>query len=246
MNTFNPKTIAKRTIISFLAHYGYEFVRIKDRAETRAIDVLPLIVQDYIQHKTSPGFFFVQIGANDGKRCDPVVPLVEKFGNWKGVLVEPNPREFAALKRNYAARAGLEFECAAIMDFDGRATLYSSNAGGEETILASTDKNVASIGLSKSANTLGQFEVDAVRLETLFAKHHIENIDLFVTDTEGNDYGVMRQLLNGTKIRPGIIFFEHIIMDKLQYAECLRMLGQNGYETLLANNDTIATKPRVS
>jgi FkbM family methyltransferase len=242
MCNFNFKTLGKRTTIKFLAHFGYEFVRIKDRAETKSINVLPLIVQDYIKRKPSPGFFFVQIGANDGKRCDPVVPLVQAYADWQGLLVEPNPREFVALKNNYAARPGFAFECAAVMDFDGRTMLYSSEAGGEETILASTDKNVASIGLSKSSNALAQFEVEAVKLETLFARRHIENIDLFVTDTEGNDHGIMKQLLDGTKSRPAIIVFEHILMDKQQYAECCKLLAKNGYETLLVNNDTIATK----
>ena len=243
MCNFNIKTIGKKTTIKFLAHFGYEFVRIKDRAETKSINVLPLIVQDYIKRKTSPGFFFVQVGANDGLRYDPMMPLIKQYGDWKGVLIEPNPTEFSALKANYGSRPGLIFERAAIMDFDGRATLYCADGEGEETILGSMDKNVASIGLSKSQKALAQIEVEAVRLETLLAKHHIENIDMFVTDTEGNDYSIMRQLLNTAKIRPAIILFEHILMDKPQYAECCRLLAKNGYETLLVNNDTIATKP---
>jgi hypothetical protein len=58
---------------------------------------------------------FVQIGANDGLRNDPVRPLIVR-DDWQGVLVEPLPTVFPLLKRNYAylRRPGLVFLNAAV------------------------------------------------------------------------------------------------------------------------------------
>ncbi|MFW2333563.1 FkbM family methyltransferase [Ilumatobacter sp.] len=44
---------------------------------------------------------FVQIGANDGLRNDPLRPLIVR-DDWQGVLVEPLPTVIPLLERNYA------------------------------------------------------------------------------------------------------------------------------------------------
>lgn len=58
---------------------------------------------------------FVQIGANDGLRNDPLRPLIVR-DDWQGVLVEPLPTVFPLLQQNYAylRRAGLVFLNAAV------------------------------------------------------------------------------------------------------------------------------------
>lgn len=63
---------------------------------------------------------FVQIGANDGLRNDPLRPLIVDH-DWRGVLIEPLPTAFALLQRNYAylARPHLVFLNAAVTATDG-------------------------------------------------------------------------------------------------------------------------------
>lgn len=58
---------------------------------------------------------FIQIGANDGLRNDPLRPLIVR-DDWQGVLVEPLPTVFPLLKKNYAhlKREGLVFLNAAV------------------------------------------------------------------------------------------------------------------------------------
>src|SRR5271163_1768231 len=59
---------------------------------------------------------FIQIGSNEGPMpTDPLSSLI-KNKNWKGVLIEPVPKIFKKLKRNYAGRTGLHFENVAISD----------------------------------------------------------------------------------------------------------------------------------
>lgn len=59
---------------------------------------------------------FIQIGANDGLRNDPLRPFIVRDA-WQGVLIEPLPTVFPLLKRNYAylGRSGLEFVNAAVV-----------------------------------------------------------------------------------------------------------------------------------
>src|SRR5262245_48292496 len=58
---------------------------------------------------------FIQIGANDGLRNDPIREFIVRDA-WTGVLVEPLPDVFDLLKKNYSGRAAarLEFVNAAI------------------------------------------------------------------------------------------------------------------------------------
>jgi hypothetical protein len=65
------------------------------------------------------GFFFVQIGAHDGKEADPIHDFVRQR-HWKGLLVEPQPEAFARLQTHYRDCPGLTFENAAITP-DGEA-----------------------------------------------------------------------------------------------------------------------------
>ena len=59
---------------------------------------LDKIMIDY--NKKHKDFFFVQIGANDGFKADPIYLYVRKYG-WKGILVEPVSYIFEKLKENY-------------------------------------------------------------------------------------------------------------------------------------------------
>ena len=54
-------------------------------------------------------FFFIQVGANDGRNGDPIFSLVTELG-WKGILLEPQKLVFENLLRNYAGYDNLFFE----------------------------------------------------------------------------------------------------------------------------------------
>jgi hypothetical protein len=60
-------------------------------------------------------FFFIQIGAYDGRKGDPIYELV-RVNRCSGILVEPQPDIFERLKQNYAGFSGLAFEQAAIVE----------------------------------------------------------------------------------------------------------------------------------
>ena len=70
---------------------------------------------------------FVQIGANDGLRNDPIREFIVR-DPWTGVLIEPLPSVFELLKENYAWLAGrrsLAFENPAISTSESSLSLYT-------------------------------------------------------------------------------------------------------------------------
>ena len=99
---------------------GYDLVK---HAETpsRPFSVLNLVVGKRVASGQST--CFIQIGANDGVRYDPIRKLVVKH-QLPGLLVEPLPDVFARLKMNDFEQPGLLFEQCAIEEYDGEATLY--------------------------------------------------------------------------------------------------------------------------
>ena len=70
-------------------------------------------VRKLVRARQSPGFFFVNIGANDGVENDPIHPFLEEYG-WAGVAVEPDPDVFATLQANYRKFPGVALERALI------------------------------------------------------------------------------------------------------------------------------------
>ena len=79
------------------------------------------IVDAYAERNAD--FFFIQVGANDGVRNDPIGPKVKKYG-WHGVLIEPQPDLFEKLKENYRGYGGLHFENAAVSSVPGIVSLH--------------------------------------------------------------------------------------------------------------------------
>src|SRR5262245_29549026 len=72
---------------------------------------------------TIPDFFFIQVGAHDGKLADPIHRFVEQF-QLRGLLLEPQPELFDALQLTYAHRPDLTLVNAAIAPVDGKITMH--------------------------------------------------------------------------------------------------------------------------
>ena len=71
-----------------------------------------------------PDFFFVQIGAHDGIRDDPIRKYIVK-SHWRGLLVEPVPHIFRKLVENYRDETQLIFENVAVAAHDGVMPFYT-------------------------------------------------------------------------------------------------------------------------
>ncbi|MDD5587080.1 MAG: FkbM family methyltransferase [Alphaproteobacteria bacterium] len=189
------------------------------------------------------GVFFVQIGAMDGVRFDPIHPLVKELG-WHGLMVEPVPDIFAKLRENYAGCENQIFSNMAIADYEGHITMTRVNpAAVQEGVVADgviglstimPDRGI--IGSSTLAPQLREaidkhmqtLDVPCCRLMILLKQHNIPKIDLLVVDTEGADWMVLRQLPLET-YRPRIVYYEFTHLSPYEKAASVMHLRNHGY-----------------
>jgi FkbM family methyltransferase len=189
-----------------------------------------------------PEAFFIEIGANDGEGYDHLRPLIIER-EWRGIMVEPVPYVFERLRDNYGSLARIALENAAIADRDGTLPFYhlaeashpereqlpdwydAIGSLSRETVVAHRDE-IPDIELR-----LVRAEVPCMTLATLCRKHSVRGIDLLVTDTEGYDEQILRQL-DLDRLRPELIVYEHFHFAPEQRARCAERLRDAGYDVL--------------
>ncbi|MDJ0448891.1 FkbM family methyltransferase [Methylocystis sp. JR02] len=220
-----------------LGRCGYRLSPIKRRMEA-PIDFLELAL---IQASTDrPGFSFVQIGANDGIRDDPLRRFVLKH-HWRGLLVEPQRRVFESLKQNYACEPQLSFENAAISDVDGVAKLHvadSPDGSANLTVFASLKKDALQRAVHDFDAETRSIEVTCLSVRSLLRKHGIESVDVLLTDVQGYDVEIVHQFLD-CGMRPQIIHFEHCHSTRAMLEKLYRRLLKEGYRFSELEFDTL-------
>jgi FkbM family methyltransferase len=188
---------------------------------------------------------FIQIGANDGVRGDPVFYKVRDHG-WSGLLIEPLPDLFAELQRNYAGQPGLTFLNAAVDAVAGSRTLHRLRPGlavpdwahGLPTFdRARLQKTAGELGLP--ADAIIAQEVPTIAWAGVLAAFGNGPCDVLVVDAEAHDIPILRAAPLA-RLRPRIIHFEHgcaVLADRLAwYGELIGL----GYELATDGPDTIA------
>lgn len=190
---------------------------------------------------------FLQIGAFDGMKGDPLFPLMEKYP-LRGTLVEPQPEPFQRLQSNYShfGPSRFTFVNAALSEQDGFISFYkvSARPGDPSWLpeLASFDRNVILKMRGKIKDCESRIytsEVRTVTFGSLFAELETERVDLLQIDAEGYDSEILR-LFDVPKRAPAIIRFEHRFMSKPEHTSWIRMLTEQGYRVALEPQDTLA------
>jgi FkbM family methyltransferase len=178
--------------------------------------VFERIAQHLFRHLTARQgqVSFVQVGANDGNRADPIKQFV-KGGNWSGLMIEPVPFVFASLREVFGPDSDrLVLENCAVGPADGRATFYACrephsplSSFDRATILKHREWAV-SVGLPDPETCIEEITVPVWTLESLCEKHEIRGPDVLVCDTEGYDCKVVLSMDLAAR-RPALIYFEH-------------------------------------
>ena len=227
---------------------GYRLQKIRGSVKA-PIDVLELLLEKLSSERA--GFFFVQIGANDGLTDDPIRAFVAKY-HWHGVLIEPQPQVFRQLLKNYEQERQLIFENAAIADKDGSVRLFVANHRTQAnlTVFASLKKDTLVRGLNNPKATgvkveVEEIEVPALSVQTLLAKHRITEIDLLLTDVQGYDREVVEQFLT-RGVNPTLIHFEHCHTSRPALDALYRKLVEHGYRFNELENDTLCYRSHIS
>lgn len=178
--------------------------------------------------------FVVQVGANDGRRGDPIVDAIVKY-DWAGILIEPLQAPYESLREFHSERPKIIVENCAISDTDGTTEMFME-AGGRSTLASmKPDRNV----LRNQEAELVPVEVQSSTFDTLLAKHDVETIDFLQIDTEGFDFQILKMFDIG-KWRPLAINLEFYCLPLEERLEIFEMLTKHGYVWKFTGMDLLA------
>lgn len=214
---------------------GYELVPIR-RFER--------LLAEYV--KVNPRMTFVQIGANDGILFDNLYHFVTEH-RCKGLVVEPLSDYFERLSLNYRNYPQIKPVRAAVHPTLRQCSLYrvdplhvSSLPSWTAGIASLDPEHYKRVGIAD--RHIIEEMVESMPLMELLERHSIHHLDLLQIDTEGFDADVIA-MIDFQRIRPAIIKYEHVNLDRDVQLETQALLKRNGYGCMLDANDTIAFLP---
>lgn len=170
-------------------------------------------------------FFFVQIGANDGKEYDPIHDLV-KEKKWNGILFESGTFAYSQLLKTYRDHDNLKFINSAVSDFDGESTLYCGTTTPHFTLDFEKAKSMFDVEPR-------EIKVMVKSPKTIIDEFNISTIDLLQIDTEGRDFTIIKEFLK--YIKPKIIRFEFVNLnfENTTPSQAITYLSSFGYDSYL-------------
>lgn len=177
--------------------------------------------------KNTSKFFFIQIGANDGKTNDPLYQFINQYKP-SGLLIEPIESVFSHLLKTYENANNLIFDNVGIYDKSENVVFYKIKESHQDIFKKHYKKNSNPSGISSlyrehliyfiKKNKLDKFdnvdnfiesvEIKCLTFNDLILKHNVNKINLLQIDAEGYDFEIIRQVLEKTEIKPNIINFE--------------------------------------
>jgi len=198
---------------------------------------------------------FIQVGANDGLRWDPVRRFILR-DDWRGVLVEPLYPVYKMLIENYAykKRGGLFFENCVVsdqndehIDFWSYSNEFLDPLPIEKKLYylraSSLYRDHVKNFLDKSDNmdnAVVSYKTRCMTLRVLIDKYFpSQQLDLVFVDAEGHDDYVIRTI-DFDRCKPKAIFYEsHNLGTRSE--ELADYLSQKGYDITNLVGDTVAT-----
>lgn len=208
------------------------------------LDPLEQLFYKYI----NDDFFFVQIGANNGERYDPIHHLiVNEKEKVKGIAIEPVQEYFNELQITYKDFPQIKLLNKAIHNSESEQTIYKiapgyASAGEHLKGMSSFDRqNFIKEGIS--VNDLVAEKVSCLSFMDLIENEKISKLHLLQIDAEGYDIEILKSI-DFNKIKPRIINFEHRwkynLIPESEIFKVLRTLIDNGYQIFLNGNDALA------
>lgn len=191
----------------------------------------------------------IVIGANDGKRNDPICHIWND--KWNGIFIEPHPEAFNKLKKNYKTHITLNIA----IGHPENIILYTMSdklkekwdkikKQNEGSSLTSFYKNNLTKHLNKKNiefidSDIKQIEIPSLTYEQLLSEYNIKNIDILQLDTEGMEKIILDQILKST-VLPKIILYEHKHLYEENNQELVNNLKNKKYKVEKLKDDTLA------
>lgn len=234
---------------------GYTITGIKyiPKQFVQKINILGLnfdhVIYNHLSTEDEPGkFFFIQIGAFDGKECDPLYKHIVRY-NWSGIFLEPQPGPFKDLMNLHRERtSNLSFINAAISDAIETKILYTLT--GDIPVWAKGMASFNKQNILKHSNLLPDIEknieqttIDCITFEKLFSTYSVNRLDLLQVDTEGFDAEII-YMFPFKLLKPTVIHFESKHLSKNSLERLLDFLGSQGYEFCYDGEEDIVAVQR--
>ena len=212
-------------------------------------DFLQSLLYQYL--KKNKKIKFIQIGANDGKRFDPIYEFVKHNKDAVvGYVIEPIKDYYNDLCVNYK-----DFPKIKPLNFAIHNTLQSTKiykVGKEfEALVPEFALGIASFDKDHHKKTkipseyIVEETVDCISLETMLTQYKVNMLNLLILDAEGYDYEILKGI-DFNKTSPEILHFEHGLkagtMKKGQFMELKNLLNQNNYQLFISESDVTAFK----
>lgn len=196
------------------------------------------------------GLSFIQVGANDGVRADPICGYVKRR-HWRGVLLEPVPRYFAHLRETYRDVPGVTLLNAALDRSAGRRTIFHVRpdvAGLPDWVFGMATFDEARLRqvmkeLRAPADAVVAEAVATVTWDEVLERFGARRCDVLVIDAEGCDIELLR-LARLHALRPRVIQFEHSCVEPSERLAFYGELLELGYEIATWRGDTVAFLPQ--
>ncbi len=215
------RTYKPRTLIS---HPGWNFS-----------DMLTLAVGYHLASHSE--FTFLQIGAFDGVNNDPLHALILKY-KLSGILVEPQPKAFDALKVTYRDHPQLILVQAAVSHRAEVKPFYTSEH--QATQVASFSREHL-IKRKVPPSAIKELQLQCFTIDSLLKKYAVDSLDLIQIDTEGYDFEIIKSI-DFSSTKPFIIRYEHEHLSNLDYNASLELLAQQGYQFHVEKKDVTAIR----
>jgi|SRR5579859_1563898 len=176
-----------------------------------------VIYQSFFKDKKDG--FFVECGSFDGL-TECTCKFFEETLNWKGLNIEPTSYAFKKLQEN---RPNCINENVALSSVNDKKTFTNAihpDLGynfGNGSLYHSKDHKDELINIGCKFET---FEVECVTFDTLYQKHSLKEIDLFVLDVEGHEIDALTGILTiPESALPKVFCIEHTItgFEKIRY-----------------------------
>jgi FkbM family methyltransferase len=193
---------------------------------------------------------FVSIGANDGRKNDPVAEFIRRYG-WTGIMVEPLVANFQRLQDNYADIPNISFEQVGISDTAGDSVFYClGDIRSEEPDwydqVGSFHRETFLNNIAVEPSLLHREVREVIRTVTfdmLMQQYRMTSVDLLMIDAEGYD-GRILSSIDLDRYHPLVVVFEQEWLTSYEMKKLRSMLASSGYRRFDCGVDCIAVRMR--
>jgi FkbM family methyltransferase len=191
---------------------------------------------------------FIQVGAFDGVANDPLRKFIAR-GGWRGVMLEPQVRSAARLRKLYSDRDEVLVLEAALDSTRGRRPLFTLQPDG----LPEWAAQIASFDrqhllrhrhlIPQVEKHIQEFIVECVTFDDVLAQLPDERLDLLQMDAEGAD-GYLLPLFPFERMKPAIVHWEIKHMTRTDQEATIDLVRGHGYRIARSGReDMLAVLP---